>query len=229
MHQNLLPSLENWSAENIAKLCCLAMGLRFGAENTQVDEDKEEVIPRAVVPLPDDVDADEMLGLKTISHYDIEQEQWIKCDMCAGKGCPNCKFEGGWTDDRSDINAHFTTSGDNPVLKPVADQIDEMRSAGGTSDIVQMYFPKFYSAAKPQIRPSANVSNIVMFILKCDAIVDPRARQARLRRGWNTFWMRIHDFRECGEWYISPRDITRCVRMFNQRNIYSLKDQSKNH
>jgi hypothetical protein len=222
MHNfQMLPSLKNWSAESIAKLCCLAMGLHFGAENTQVEEDENEVIPRAVVPLPDDVEADEILGLRTLEHRDTEQEQWVYCDECHGKGCSTCKFEGGWNDDRSDVNAHFTTSGDSPVLKPVADTIDEMRSAGGTSDIVQTYFPKFYSAAKQQIRPSARTSDIVLFILKCDEIVDLSARQARLRKGWKVMWERHFAYAECAEHYLTPRDMKRVVNEFSKRGICS--------
>lgn len=223
MHNfQILPCLADWSAENIAKLCCLAMGLHFGAEDTQPVAEEEENIPRALVPIPNDVDADDILSLRTVTHRDTEQEKWIKCDECHGKGCPTCRFEGGWTDDPSDINAHFTTSGNNPVLKPVADQIDEMRSAGGSSDIVQIFRPYFYSAAKSQIRPSANVSNIVLWILKTDEIVDPKARQARLRAGWKRLWERWFTYQECAEWYLTPRDMARVRRMFEARGIHSI-------
>jgi len=221
-NSNPLPCLKDWSLDNIAKLCCLAMGLNFGSNETRVEENDEDVIPRALVPITNEEEADDVLCLRVVEKPDTETEQWVYCDACGSRGCSVCDFEGGWWDDRSSIDAYFTTSGESPVTQSVADQVDAMRSAGGFNEVEQTFKPYFYSAAKPTIRPSANVSNIVMFILDCDKIIDLDARQARLRKGWKRLWERHFTFAQCAEHYLTPRDLKRVVNMFAERNIRAI-------
>lgn len=225
MTNKSLLNLKTWSAENIGLLLtALLMGCELetilaiilgGKEDAlpSVDNDDcnvvddEDEICRACRPIPDDLEADAVLGLSVLQHGDGAQQMWVPCPVCldeeTGKStgkvciegrvfrCNECKGTRGWWDDASTINAYFTTTGDNPVLVDQATKADEENGQGGwlglTPSFEEHYVPFFYKGTRAQW---TRFSNLMQSVRKLNAATASR---------WLVRWQTIDHYRQVGK------------------------------
>lgn len=216
--------LSSWSAEDVGLLLtALLMGCELestlaiildGKEDAlpsvDVDDcnvvDDEEMVCRACRPIPDDLEADAVLGLSTVEKGSGVREMWVPCPACfdeeTGKStgkvceegrmlrCKECDGKRGWWDDASSINAYFTTTGDNPVLRDQATIADEEGSAGGANGLVPEFsthfVPFFYKGTRAQW---TRFSGLMQSIRKLNA------EQARK---WMAKWQTVDRFERVG-------------------------------
>jgi hypothetical protein len=187
-------NLSTWSAENIGLLLTallmgcdlesvLALILKGEESIMDIDTDEcnlvddEDAVCRACRPIPDDLEADAVLGLSETKQGSNAQEMWVWCPVCfdeeLGKStgkvfdkgrvfrCSECKGERGWLDDPSTINAYFTTTGDNPVIDDVPTLMDQQNGAGGTLALVPEfsthYVPFFFGSTRKQWNTFSNL------------------------------------------------------------------------
>lgn len=162
-----------------------------------------------------------------------EREIWVPCPVCEGQGyqedegrkyrCKECSGKKGWWDDHSEVNANFTTSGDNPVT---VDQPTKLAMTTPRNMFEQAPWKGFYSIAKfnPQFSGmhATNEEGLVLkTLLAADKMEDPRRREIFLRAAWKRFWEKHFAYAECAQWWLTPRAVKRIKEEFRKRGIVS--------
>lgn len=263
MNKNVLVDLarngvKNLDAKEVAGLIMWAMGLskqdfrdqeirewQKGVDETPElsDEEKEDAIERSFGELKQE---------------DRERQYWLPCAVCKdrpkffngkvnqwwfkdeeGDGkwklCAECGGKGGWHDDPSKPEAYWTLSGD---MNSTKDWMQEMYGQQIARNFRELAPAKVYYATSMWPRAvTTDETKVFAEIVKTDAIVDEKARAARLELLWKRFWKRVYAMERksmhvrngvrvsekgnAGRVWISPRWVARIKKMFAARGVMS--------
>lgn len=178
--------------------------------------DTLEEVPRALKELDDMVDADVQLGLTEIENkgscyytprtetvYDVGEFGQPVAKLIEHDGCDE------------DVNQYFCRVR-NPVTKAQATIADEMRSAGGWSDVDPEYIgyntSYWWTPYTPEFKKTQhrNYMQVINYIFR------NKDNKDQLRKGWNKFWVL---WNERGTKWMSPKHMKTVRLTFNQQGI----------